>query len=197
MKILAIGAHPDDIELYAGGVLLRLIAEGHEVRTVVCTSGELRGKEIREREQRKAWEFMGVKKGMFLYFSDGHLGHDNLLISRLDSIVKKFKPDVVFSHSDHDHHQDHIAVAKCVRSVNRTWQFNWITYCSYDLRNSFQPNFFVNVDDYYFKKRKLLSIFESQKDMWYFREDVSISRSLGTNVGKYAEPFRIEFGFWK
>lgn len=194
MKILAVGAHPDDIELYAGGVLLRAKAEGHEVLCVVATYGELRGKEERAREQDEAWKFLGVK-GTFLELEDGNLQHNAALVKPLDDLIKAYQPDVVFSHSEHDHHQDHIAVAKAVKSCNRTWKFNWLTYCSYDHRNGFVPNFYVNLDDYYFKKRKLLGIFKSQQNMWYFKEDVSISRSLGTNVGKYAEPFRIEFAF--
>lgn len=202
MKILAVGAHPDDIELYCGGALLRAIARGDEVRCIICTRGEsqdstnkLNGS--RMREQEKAWKFMGVKDYYVLNFRDGSLEHSEPLINKLDEIMKEYKPDTVYSHSEHDTHQDHIAVAKCIRSTNRSWRFQWLTYCSYDLRNSFQPNFFIGLDAFFKKKKQLLRIFKSQKARWYFRDDVLISRSLGTNVGKYVEPFRLEFGFMK
>ena len=202
MKILAIGAHPDDIELYCGGALLRFIANGDEVRCAVVTRGESqdttnKANVRRISEQLEAWKIMGITKHYLLNFSDGHLGHDTLLIKCLDGIINEYKPDMVFSHSEHDHHQDHVAVAKCVKSCNRTWEFEWLTYCSYDLRNSFQPNYFIGIDNYFKKKKKILSCFKSQKNRWYFKEDVLISRSLGTNVGKYVEPFRLEFGFLK
>lgn len=198
MKILAISSHPDDTELFCGGVLLRAVEEGHIVRCVVCTNGEFQGKgERRLIEQRKAWDFMKVNFGYLLGLEDGKLQHNSELVSKFDEIVEDYEPDVVFSHSEADYHQDHIAVAKAVRASNRSWNFNWLTYCSYDLRNPFIPNFFVNLDGYFEKKKELLKIFESQKDRWYFKEDVLISRSLGTNVGKYVEPFRMEFGFIK
>lgn len=198
MKILAVGAHPDDIELYAGGALLRHIKQGDTVRCIVCSNGESQKiEDDRVREQQKAWEFMGVKDGILIGLPDGRITHGTELTGILDRNIKEFKPDIVYSHSEHDHHQDHIAVAKCVRSANRTWGFQWFTYCSYDLRNSFQPNFFINLDGYFQKKKELLKCFVSQKKRWYMREDVLISRSLGTNIGKYVEPFRMEFGFIK
>lgn len=198
MKILAVGSHPDDVELFCGGVLLRAVEEGHIVRCAVCTNGESQGREKeRIKEQKEAWGFLGVNYGYFLKLKDGALVHDTELITKLEEIIKEYKPDLVFSHSEADYHQDHIAVAKAVRSANRNWNFNWVTYCSYDLRNPFIPNFFVNLDGYYEKKKELLKIFKTQKDRWYFKEDVLVSRSLGTNIGKYVEPFRIEFGFIK
>jgi LmbE family N-acetylglucosaminyl deacetylase len=201
MKILAVGAHPDDIELFCGGVLIRSIREGHEVRCIVCSDGETEGKGFgnkeRIEEQKRAWEFIGVKKGYLLSLPDGHLQHNLELTDKIDKIIKEYKPDVVFSHSEVDPHQDHSNVSKCVRSANRTWEFNWITYCPYDLRSAFLPNFFVGLDGDFEAKKKLLSIFKTQADRWYFREEVLISRSMGSNIGKYVEPFRIEFAFIK
>ena len=199
MRILAIGAHPDDIELFCGGVLMRAIREGHEVRCLICSDGETQGFHNNERvkEQKEAWKFLRVKKGYMLSLPDGQLQHNAKLVSKIDKVIKEYKPDIVFSHSEVDPHQDHVAVARCVRSANRTWEFNWITYCPYDLRSVFIPNFFVNLDGDYENKKKLLKIFKTQSDRWYFREEVLISRSMGSNIGKYVEPFRIEFGFLK
>jgi LmbE family N-acetylglucosaminyl deacetylase len=200
MKILTVGAHPDDVELFCAGALLRAINDRHEVRSIVCTNGEAKGGDqemARVMEQKEAWKQMGINKGYFLELEDGGLKHDTLLVSKLDEIIKDYKPDIVVSHSDTDPHQDHEAVAKSVRSANREWSFNWVTFCPYDLRSTFIPNFFVALDGYYEKKKEILKIFQTQKDMWYFKEEVLISRSMGSNIGKYVEPFRIEFGFIK
>lgn len=192
MKILAVGAHTDDVELYCGGTLLRLIDEGHEVRLIVCTNGISQQKK-RLSEEKEAHRFMGVKKAYFLGLQSGRLTHGLQLITKIDEVIKKYRPDFVFSHSARDHHQDHIAVAKSVKSVNRNWNFNWLTYASYDLRASFQCNLFVNIDKYFVKKLELLKIFKSQKDKWYFAPHIILARSIGTNVGKYVEGFKIEF----
>lgn len=200
MKILAIGAHPDDIELFCGGVLIRMVREGNEVRCVVCTNGESQGEDKskeRLKEQEEAWKFIGVKKGYLLGLKDGSLTHGAELVTKLDEVITEYKPDIVFSHSEVDPHQDHVAVAKSVRSSNRTWEFNWVSYCPYDLRSVFVPNFFVSLDGDYEKKKELLKIFKTQADRWYFREEVLISRSMGSNISKYVEPFKIEFGFIK
>lgn len=198
MKILAIGAHPDDIELLCGGTLLRAIKEKYTVRCVVCTNGESQGNgKERVKEQKEAWGFLRVNYGYFLDLKDGELTPGLELITKLDKIIKGYEPDLVFSHSEADYHQDHVAVSRAVRSANRNWNFNWLSYCSHDLRNPFVPNFFVNIDKYYDKKKELLKIFKTQEDKWYFKEDVLASRSLGTNVGKYVEPFKMEFGFMK
>lgn len=192
------GSHPDDIELFCGGVLLRAIDKGDIVGCVVCTNGEGQGNETaRIDEQRKAWDFLKVVNGNLLGLKDGGLRHETLLVTKLDQVVSIFRPDVVFSHSEVDPHQDHEAVAKSIRSVNRNWNFNWVTYSPYDLRSTFIPNFFVGLDGYYERKKELLKIFQTQKDKWYFKEDVLVSRSMGSNIGKYVEPFRIEFAFIK
>ena len=192
MKILAIGAHPDDIELYCGGTLLKAIDRGHEVRMLVCTNGELQSRK-RYDEQVKACKFLKVKKIYFLNMKDGRLEHGVDLISQVDEVIKTYKPDTVFSHCLEDTHQDHLAVAKSVRSANRGWNFNWITYPSYDLRINFIPNLFVDIAGYFSKKSKLLEIFKSQKDKWFFADGGISEVVMGPFTDKVFEKFKIEF----
>ena len=188
MKILAVGAHVDDIELFCGGTLLRAINEGHEVRTIVCASCGSR----RVKEQKIANKFLGITKCYFFGLPDGNLSHGQRLVGKIDKVVEKYQPDIVFSHCENDHHQDHVAVAKSVKAANRAWSFNWLTYPSYDLKASFKCNLFINIDKYFVKKLDLLKVFKSQKDKWYFAPHAILSRSIGTNIGKYVEGFKVE-----
>lgn len=192
MKILAIGAHPDDISLFCGGTLFRAIKEGHEVKTIVCTGGEHRG-ENRIQEEDDARKFLGVTENYYLGFEDGHLEHGIELVSKIENVVKEYKPDVVFSHSDYDSHQDHQSVYHCVKSANRNWSFSWLTYESYDIRAGFISDLFVDISDYFQKKLELLKIFKSQQDRWYFQQSVVEARSLGAKIGKYVERYKVEY----
>lgn len=192
MKILAIGAHPDDIELYCGGTLLRAIDEKHEVRMLVCTNGELQSKK-RYDEEVEACEFLKVKKTYFLNMEDGRLEHGVDLVFQIDEVIRTYQPDIVFSHCLEDFHQDHLAVAQSVRSSNRNWNFNWITYPSYDLRINFIPNLFVNIAGYFDKKSRLLKIFKSQKDKWFFADGAISTVVMGPFTDKIFEKFKIEF----
>lgn len=195
-KILVIGAHTDDIEVFCGGTLFRAIEEGNEVRCAVCIDQYTHG-EIEVEEQKRAWIFLGVTEGYFLKMRNTCLQHSGELVTKFDEIIGEYKPDIVFSHTELDSNQDHIAVARCVRSANRAWSFNWITFPSYDLRSPFVPNVFINIDSSYERKKELIRFFESQKGKWYLTEDVLLARSLGSNIGRYIEQFRLECGFVK
>ena len=192
MKILAVGAHPDDVALFCGGTLLRAVSGGHEVRTVVYTGGETRG-ENRLGEEEEANKFIGSVRVYMLGLYDGMVVHNAQLVTVIDQLIHDYQPDLVLSHSDHDHHQDHKAVFNTIKSANRNWAFNWLTYESYDVRSGFVPNVFVDITDFYERKLELLKIFKSQQDRWYFQPDVLNARSLGAKVGKYVERFRAEY----
>lgn len=190
-RVLAIGSHPDDVELYAGGTLLRLVDEGAEIYHLVCTRG--RGKKgNRTRENGQACRFLGVKEDYLLGFRDSRLGHSRKLISAIDDTIGTVRPDWIFTHTVADHHQDHIAVARATISANRWQRATLITYPSYNPAIPFNANLFVDVSDYFDKKLELLKIFKSQQDEWYFRPEIVKARSQGTNIAKYVERFRVE-----
>ena len=192
MKILAVGAHPDDVALYCGGSLIRAVDEGHTVRVVVATGGQSR-KGAREDEESAANKFIGVEQTYFLGFQDGKLGHNLDFVQKMDEIVKEYNPDIVLSHNSKDHHQDHQSVYHAVKSASREWTFSWVVYESYDVRNEFTPNLFVDITKYYENKKKLLKIFSSQQDRWYFKDAIVEARSLGSKAGQYVEKFNIQY----
>ncbi|MFQ5575984.1 MAG: PIG-L deacetylase family protein [Anaerolineae bacterium] len=104
-RIMAIVAHPDDIEFGAAGTIARWVQAGAEVAYVVCTSGEVgiatpgmtkeRAAEIREAEQRAAAAVVGVTDVVFLREPDGMLENTLSLRKRLVREIRRFKPEVV------------------------------------------------------------------------------------------------------
>ncbi len=190
-RILAIGAHPDDIELYCGGTLLKMGHKGSEIHHLICTYGEGKGGD-RMRENNEACEFLRVKKRYALGLFDSSLRHDKRLITGIDDVIREVQPDWIFTHSVNDYHQDHIAVARATKSANRRQEATLIVYPPYDLAIPFKANLFVDIDDYFDKKLELLKIFKSQTKEWYMRPEVVEARSLGTNIATYVEKFGVE-----
>jgi len=127
LKIVAIGAHPDDIELACGGTLADAIQKGHDVTMVVVTGNssiDHNGNSIRTQneakdEQIKASKKLGITKVEILGFEDMNVPYSKELVSRLDKIINEFKPDITFTHFVFDTHQDHIRTAQSTLSAAR------------------------------------------------------------------------------
>lgn len=134
-RILVVMAHPDDTELYAGGTLARLMADGKIVRSVKMTSGEKgsRDKEIseaelkttREQEDRKAMKLLGIadENNVYLDLGDGQIENTIENIGLVAKQIREFKPDIVITHNPEHviirfaegenwvNHRDHINTA--------------------------------------------------------------------------------------
>ena len=112
MRILAIGAHPDDIELGCAGTLLK---HRGEIHLVTVTRGEEGGQvlglgKVRENEGRTSARAMGAASIEFLGFPDGLTSYGKEDRVRLIEIIRKVRPDRVFIHSSEDRNADHQVV---------------------------------------------------------------------------------------
>lgn len=119
MKIdfLAIGAHPDDVELGCGGTIVKLISEGKKVAIVDLTQGELgtRGtNETRAIEAHNATEILGVSYRENLKMKDGFLSNSEEYQMKIVEIIRKYQPEVVLCNAIDDRHPDHAKAAKLV-----------------------------------------------------------------------------------
>jgi N-acetylglucosamine malate deacetylase 1 len=122
MRVLAVGAHPDDLEILCGGTLARFVQEGHEVVMCNATLGN-RGSfehtseeiaEIRLREARRAAEIAGADH-VTLGFTDGEVdaADDGQRVAVVD-LVREVRPDLILTHSAGDYMSDHNETSKLV-----------------------------------------------------------------------------------
>ncbi len=117
LDILAIGAHPDDVELGCGATIAKEIAFGKKVGILDLTRGELgtRGSaEIRDNEATKAAEILGVSIRENLQFADAFFENNKEHQLKIIEIIRKYQPDIVLCNAIDDRHIDHPKGSKLV-----------------------------------------------------------------------------------
>ncbi|RWM21243.1 MAG: PIG-L family deacetylase [Mesorhizobium sp.] len=121
MKILALGAHPDDIEIFMFGTMAAYAAQGAELVFAIATDGARGGKgdpkslaRARREEAVVAADLLGATPH-FLDFPDGALVADAALIAALKALIGDVKPDLAITHAPNDYHGDHRALSGGVR----------------------------------------------------------------------------------
>ena len=110
LDILAIGAHPDDVELGCGATLAKEISRGKKVGILDLTRGELgtRGSaEIRDNESSRAATILGAVLRENLAFRDGFFANNELHQLEVIKMIRKFKPEIVLCNAIRDRHIDH------------------------------------------------------------------------------------------
>jgi len=117
LDILAIGAHPDDVELGCSATLAKEISKGKKVGVLDLTRGELgtRGSaEIRDAEAAKAAKILGLTVRENLAFRDGFFMNDEAHQKAVIKIIRKYKPEIVLCNAVQDRHIDHGKGSKLV-----------------------------------------------------------------------------------
>ncbi len=193
MNILVIGAHPDDMEIACGGSLAKLRDEGHTIWGLVVSNGEMGGNSSsRIREAKKSAEFLGLSHLEIKNFPDTRMDHFILEITKqIEIIVDELKPDVVFTHSIHDLHQDHISVHHTTLRACRNLS-TILCYESPSATQSFQPNFFINIEPYIDIKIESIREHEDQNKKRYVQPEQVYGNAIfrGTQAKlKQAEGF--------
>lgn len=115
VDVLAIGAHPDDVELGCGGTIAKLISEGKKVAIIDLTQGELgtRGtNETRAIEAKNAAEILGISARENLNMKDGFLVNSEEYQLRIIKAIRTYRPEIVFCNAIDDRHPDHAKAAK-------------------------------------------------------------------------------------
>jgi bacillithiol biosynthesis deacetylase BshB1 len=120
LDLLAFGAHPDDVEISAGGTLAKQVALGHKVGIVDLTRGEMgtRGTaEIRDKEAQQAAKELGVDIRENLGFRDGFFKNDEAHQLEVVKMIRKYKPETVLTNAPYDRHPDHGRGAELVKQA--------------------------------------------------------------------------------
>ena len=116
MKVLAFGAHPDDLEIGMGGTIARYTSRGHEVLMVIATVPNRKESRICEAEEAAA--VLGADLVVMDIVPD-ELVFSREIVRRFDSLFNNFAPDVVYTHSNNASHHDHAAVTNAVIATTR------------------------------------------------------------------------------
>jgi len=202
MKILAIGAHPDDIEIFMYGFLSVCLKRGDEIYTMIATDGSAGNvvekknlKLIREKESLKG--LSKLSKPEFLNFPDGKLS----LFSEISEIIKTklkfFKPDLIVTHSKEDYHPDHRALSINVFNA-AGFQFP-IMYCDTLMGVNFLPDYFVDITKYFENKKKAILMHKSQNPKKFVKA-IELQNSFRAGqcnyeIGNYVEAYKFESRF--
>lgn len=194
-KVLAIGAHPDDIELGCGATLAKLISQGTEVRALVLSPGT-KGANIevfdRKAETIKALNHLGISEIYLGDFADTYMfQYLNQIISFIEQHVREFAPDRVYTMYDQDRHQDHRTTYEAsIVACRRVPQL--LGYETPSSWPQFVPTMHEDVTDHFERKIEALLMHVSQADREYTQpEDLTVSaRFRGRQVGrKHCEGF--------
>jgi bacillithiol biosynthesis deacetylase BshB1 len=117
VDFLAIGAHPDDVELGCGGTLAKLISDGKTIAIVDLTQGELgtRGTNLtRAEEAANATKILGISARENLKLKDGFLNNTEKYQMEVVKMIRKYQPEIVLANAIDDRHPDHAKAAKLV-----------------------------------------------------------------------------------
>lgn len=198
-KILAIGAHPDDIELGCGATLRKHIVQKEEVYFIIASYGEKSGeKETRYREALQSASLIGAKDVIFLGLPDTMMKHDGTTVGKLDEYISKIKPDLIYVHSPKDYHQDHAAISLSTLSASRHMKNGVLFYESPSTTIEFRPTAYNDITEYFESKLESIEVFASQNEKNYMEKIsiVGLAKSRGSVLGvKYAEAFEIALLF--
>lgn len=195
LNILCLGAHCDDVEIGAGGTLLKIIDEYeiNSVKWVVFTSNDTRKKEA----HRSADLFLEkvTEKDVIIYsYKDGFLPFIAAEIKQtFENLKTEFFPDLIFTHYRNDRHQDHRLVSDLTWNTWRNHQILEYEIPKYDGDLGI-PNFYVSIDEKYIRQKNqiLMEAFKSQANKHWFDEETfnSLARIRGMeSANKYAEAF--------
>jgi LmbE family N-acetylglucosaminyl deacetylase len=193
-RILAIGAHPDDIELGCGGTIGVACSKGANVVAVFLTKGEQSGNpESRRQESLKALDLLGVNEVHFGDFADTEIPNSRQVIDFLESFCKDGCVETVLTHTVNDSHQDHRQVGwlslSAFRKVPRI-----LAYETPRVTPSFSPTYFVDISEFVERKWGALKCHKSQKTKRYlaYESMINLASFRGSQFSvRAAEAFEV------
>lgn len=180
VDILAIGAHPDDVELSCSGTVLKHIAAGKKAGIVDLTLGELgtRGNsKLRTKEAMNAAKILGVAFRDQLNMADGFFANDEKHQIQLIEKIRLYRPEIVLCNAVSDRHPDHGKAAnlvadacfysglskvktKAIGKEQLPWRPKAVYHYIQD--NFIRPDFVIDITEFMNKKMKAIHAFESQ-----------------------------------
>jgi LmbE family N-acetylglucosaminyl deacetylase len=161
MNILALGAHPDDIEFGCGGTLAKYIGNGHTAYLMVMTRGEKGGVgEVRAEEQKAACAVIKAEHVFWGGFPDTFPPPQKDLIDTVERVIQEVKPNMIFVNYGDDTHQDHRELARALKSAARNVRN--VMYYEVPSTQNFTPTVFIDIEKFMDIKKEALQAHHSQ-----------------------------------
>lgn len=180
LDVLAIGAHPDDVELGCAGTIAKLVKLGYKVGIIDLTEGELgtRGnREIRAKEAKKASQILSLKVRENLHIPDGSIEVTKENIFKIIQKIRLYQPELLLFPHWYDRHPDHshthqlakeawyysgLANIKTIYSGQQQRSWRPKLYFNYMMKFEFTPNIIVDISDVYDIRQKAIRAYKSQ-----------------------------------
>ena len=173
-NILAIGAHPDDIEISCLGYLLKnSIEKKSKISVFIVSSGSLKDPTSGIKRIKESKEALRCIKGLNFYYkaTKGIKIKDFEKISNnMRKLILDINPNEILVHDPNDTNQEHSLVYDMVKTASRRLAINFIRYKSVSSSNNFKGNLYVDVEKYLMTKKKSLKLHKSQKTREYMSE---------------------------
>lgn len=181
LYLLAIGVHPDDVELGCSGTIINEIRNGKKVGVTDLTQGELGSRgtiEYRYEEAAKAAKIMGVHVRENLKMRDGFFKNDEEHQRKLISIIRKYQPEIVMANSLADRHPDHGRAAKLIADScflsglikvetenengqkQEAWRPKYVFHYIQDMYH--EPDFIVDITDVFDQRMEAIKAYTTQ-----------------------------------
>lgn len=205
MNILAIGAHADDPETSMGGTIAKFVQHGHDVKILIAIipCEDVDGIYSKERKERRWKECENSAKilGAELEIIDldpYEMWFRRDIVKILNEKIKDFAPAIVYTHWDHDSHQDHVAIANATFAATRKNNVSLMMYEQLTLGGitpySFKGHAFVDISKEIEVKMESLKTYQSQVPLYNRWIDAikGLATFRGRQIGvEYAEAFEI------
>ena len=187
MKLMAILAHPDDAEIWAGGTIFKHTQRGDHARIIYMAAT---GDSVRGEEARRGAAILGAEVA-FVGLPDGQVRDTAEACAQVSALMREFAPDVLITHWIDDFHADHAATAAIVQRVFPTVMYElgralrmWAcdTYFSMGTRGPFVPDIYVDVTAAWEAKLAAIRAHQSQRPEYWVR---LLERQCGLHGHRY------------
>ncbi|MGJ3240341.1 MAG: PIG-L deacetylase family protein [Anaerolineae bacterium] len=213
LRVLAVGAHPDDIEIRCGGTLARYAQAGHHVMMACATNGnkghtkiapdELA--QIREQEARASAAVIGADL-FWIGFPDAELFYDPPTRLAFVDMIRQAKPDVILTHYHQAYHPDHMATSQLVAGASYistvphiktehppTEKVPRIFYFEVDYTLESEATEYVNITSVYDQKRQMLAAHESQYEFLMENHNVDVQAKMEQRDMQYGSICGVQY----
>ena len=215
LDLLAIGVHPDDIELSCAGTLLKHIADGRKVGLFDLTRGELGSRgtvATRDEEAENSRRLMGAAVRVNANMRDGFFQHTEENVRKIATVLRTYRPKIVLANATEDRHPDHGRAAKLIADAcyysglraiktrdeagreQEAWRPDAVYHYIQDYHQ--RPDFVVDVTDFFEQKMACVRAFKTQFHQGDEADEADLPSTpiSGADFAKFLEARAREFG---